>query len=30
MIPSGEKVEQETHDENKENFNHDLISSNIE
>ena len=29
IIPNGEKVVEETHDENKINFNHDFIDSNI-
>ena len=29
MVPNGEKVVEETHDENKINVNHDFINSNI-
>ena len=29
MLPNGEKVLDETHDENKRNFNHDFIDSSV-
>ena len=29
MFPNGEKIVEETHDENKINFNHDFINSNV-
>jgi len=29
MLPNGEKVEEEIHDENKRNVNHDFIDSNV-